>query len=215
LLPLDPIDEEIQSRLRKARVMSQRGDSTGAGAVLESILAEFPNHPEALLLRAKSLEENGKIRDARDLLAEVIKAGMAPISLERKHAELVLKVATRDNIVNAALSDDFTSLLNPDGVKRSPGTAAFFSMLLPGFGQLYNGEVMKGIIFMVAAVLCWIGLLVLGIGSRTVTPWFWPSLIGLGVVYVGSIIDASLKAGSGGRVAKPERPRPPVDKPFE
>jgi TM2 domain-containing membrane protein YozV len=36
---------------------------------------------------------------------------------------------------------------------RSPVTAALLSLVLPGLGQLYNGDVLKGIVFFVGWVL--------------------------------------------------------------
>lgn len=157
----------------------------------------------------------GEVKEARDLLAALIAAGNANVAAERKHAELVLKVASRDHLVNAALSGDFASMINPEGIKRNSATAAFFSMLLPGFGQFYNGEFVKGIIFAIAAVLFWIGLLMLGISAKQVTEWFWPSMIGLAVVYLVAILDAAVAAGRSSPAIRPERPTPPVDKPFE
>jgi len=215
LEPLDPVSDEIQSRLRQARVMEQRGDAAGAEAVLAEILEKYPEHSEAVLLRATALESKGDIKEARDLLAGLIAAGKANVAAERKHAELVLKVAGREHLISAAMTGDFASMMNPEGVKRNAGTAAFFSMLLPGFGQFYNGELVKGIIFAVAAVFCWIGLLMFGIGEKQVTAWFWPSMIGLAVVYLVAILDAAVAAGRSGPAIRPERPVPPVDKPFE
>ncbi|MDQ2985579.1 MAG: hypothetical protein M3R13_02510 [Armatimonadota bacterium] len=213
--PLDLVAEDIQSRLRKAHVLRQRGDALGADNALRELSEAYPDHPETTLLRAEALEREGKLKEARDLLAGVIAGETKSLAAERKHAELVLKVAGRDYAVSALMNDDFASLMSPDGVKRNPGTAAFFSMLLPGFGQIYNAQVVKGIIFMVAAVFFWTGLLKFGVGQKTVTEWFWPSLTGLGLVYVVAILDAAVKAGKGGQAIRPVRPTPPIDKPFE
>ncbi len=213
--PLDAVSEEIQSRLRKARIFEQRGDVAGAEALRKEILEQHPDHPEAVLIRAATHEAKGELKEARDLLAALIAAGNANVAAERKHAELVLKVAGRDHLVSAALTGDFSSMMNPEGIKRNSGTAAFFSMLLPGFGQFYNGEMVKGIIFAAAAVFFWIGLLNFGIGEKEVTEWFWPSMIGLAVVYLVAILDAAVAAGRSGPRIRPERPTPPVDKPFE
>jgi TM2 domain-containing membrane protein YozV len=129
----------------------------------------------------------------------------------------VLKVAERDQLVNFATSDNFSSFMNPEGARKSAGTAAFFSMLLPGFGQVYNGHFVKGIIFVIPAVLAWIGVLNLGIVNGGVTGWFLPSIVLLGIVYVVAIIDAAVVAGRTGSATpiRPNRPVPPVDKPFE
>ena len=47
-------------------------------------------------------------------------------------------------------------LVGPDGAERgsgSPALAAVLSLLLPGLGQAYNGQVLKGALFLVA---CWL-----------------------------------------------------------
>lgn len=213
--PLDQVAEEIQVQLRKARLLEQRGDAQAAEAVRKEIVEAHPDHPEAILIKAEGLEARGDVKAARDTLGELIAAGKANIEIERKHAALVLKVAERDMLLNAAMSDGFGAMMNPQGVKRSSGAAAFFSMLMPGFGQLYNGQLVKGIVYAVVVVLLWIVLLKLGVGTKNVTEWFWPSIGGLALVYIASIIDAAVGAGRSAPAERPARPVPPVDKPFE
>ena len=215
--PLDAVTDEIQAQIRKAHLMRQRGENASAEKILGEIVEKHPGHPEAVLLQAEALEGQGKIKEARDLLAPLIEGDRKTVAIERKHAELVLKVAEREQLVNFALGDDISSLMNPEGVRKSSGTAAFFSMLFPGFGQAYNGHFVKGIIFAAVAVFAWIGVLNLGIAGKSVTDWFLPSIIALGVVYVVAIIDAAVVAGKTGAnvMIRPQRPVPPVDKPFE
>jgi hypothetical protein len=215
--PLDVVTDEIQSQIRKARLLRQRGDGVGAAKIIDELIATHPDHPEALLLKAEALEQSGKIKDARDLLAPLVGGETKNVAIERKHAELVFKVAEREQLVNFALNDNLASLMNPEGARKSAGTAAFFSMLFPGFGQGYNGQFLKGIIFAAVAVFGWIGVLNLGIAGKNVTEWFIPSIITLGAAYVVAIIDAAVVAGknSSAITVRPQRPVPPVDKPFE
>ena len=215
--PLDSISDEIQSQIRKAHLLRQRGENLAAERILAEVIEKHPGHPEAILLQAEALESQKKYKEARDLLAPLLESEVKSVAIERKHAELVLKVAERDQIVNFAMSDNLSSLMNPEGARKSAGTAAFFSMLFPGFGQAYNGHFVKGIVFCVVAVFAWIGVLNLGIAGKTVTGWFMPSIITLGITYVVAIIDAAVVAGRSGSsvVTRPQRPTPPVDKPFE
>ncbi|MEO7453276.1 MAG: hypothetical protein ABIV13_00760 [Fimbriimonadales bacterium] len=170
-----------------------------------------------MLLQAEAFERTGKLKEALDLLGPIVESEMKTVAIERKHAELVLKVAERDQLVNYAMGDNLASLMSPEGARKSAGTAAFFSMLLPGFGQAYNGQFVKGIVFIVIAVLAWIGVLNLGIANGAVTGWFLPSASVLGIAYVVAIIDAAVVAGKTGSATaiRPQRPVPPVDKPFE
>lgn len=215
--PLDSVADEVQSQLRKAHVLRQRGDEAGSRKILDEIVANHPAHPEALLLQAEAFEREGKLKEARDILAPVIDSEVNNITLERKHAELVLKMAERDNLMTFAMSDNLSSLMNPEGARKGAGTAAFFSMLMPGFGQAYNSQFVKGIIFATLAVLGWIGMLNYGVVNGEVTGWFVPSSIVLGGSYLVAIIDAAVVAGRTGASAaiRPQRPVPPVDKPFE
>ena len=38
---------------------------------------------------------------------------------------------------------------------KSPGLAAVLSFFVPGLGQIYNGEIGKGIAFVFLYILCW------------------------------------------------------------
>ena len=65
---------------------------------------------------------------------------------------------------------------------KNPGAAAVLSFLIPGLGQLMNGEIGLGIGMMVLAFLAWMSLfIVIGI-------------IALPAVYIWSIADAYNKA---------------------
>jgi len=40
---------------------------------------------------------------------------------------------------------------------KNPGTAAVLSFLIPGVGQIYNGRILIGIIWLVLTGVSWIG----------------------------------------------------------
>jgi hypothetical protein len=48
-------------------------------------------------------------------------------------------------------------LYQPRDVDKNPVVAALLSLLIPGLGQLYNGEVVKGIVFFIGwiTILAW------------------------------------------------------------
>jgi len=57
--------------------------------------------------------------------------------------------------------------------RKDPGVAVLCSFFLPGAGQLYNGQVGKGLAFMVATVVNFF-LLFIGIGFLTgLATWIW------------------------------------------
>ena len=40
---------------------------------------------------------------------------------------------------------------------RNPGTAAVLSVLVPGVGQLYNGKIWRGVVWLIITPGLWIG----------------------------------------------------------
>jgi TM2 domain-containing membrane protein YozV len=59
------------------------------------------------------------------------------------------------------------------GVSRSPGIALLLSFFIPGAGQLYNGEIGKGVAFIVANALAFVlTLAVIGFFLLPVV-WIW------------------------------------------
>lgn len=221
---LDPIEEEMQSALRKAHVLRARGDNAGADAAVMEAVARYPEHPQSLEIKADAFISQGKLAEARDVLAEAMKRSPGRVSLERKHAEVVLKIAEKDMAIKAAMEGiDIQSLMNPAGVKRHSGTAAFLNVLLPGFGQVYNGELGKGLVIAAVAVVLWVGLFTFGLDESKIsgqnssrpTSLFWPFVVLLLSCYIVSILDAAVTAGKTAAPPPPPRPTPPVDKPFE
>jgi hypothetical protein len=80
--------------------------------------------------------------------------------------------------------------------KRSPAYAALFSLVVPGLGQVYNGEVIKGLV----VVVLWLGIFGLNAANIRVAMTGGPGR-GIGSLYgpqidVGSIADA-LFSGAG------------------
>ena len=75
------------------------------------------------------------------------------VALEDKIAKAALKRAARLNAV--ALSQAYLDgTVKSDMVKRNPAYAALFSLLLPGLGQVYNGQLVKGMGMLFAYTLC-------------------------------------------------------------
>ena len=59
----------------------------------------------------------------------------------------------------------------PSPVFKNPGLAAVLSFFYMGLGQIYNGQIAKGVAFLVAYSISWILMIVL-IGFLT-TPILW------------------------------------------
>ena len=44
-----------------------------------------------------------------------------------------------------------------DTEKRSPGVAAVLSVIIPGVGQIYNGDFLRGIFWLIVTPGMWLG----------------------------------------------------------
>ena len=55
--------------------------------------------------------------------------------------------------------------------KKSTGIAAIASVILPGLGQIYNGQIGKGIMFIILAII--FGVLVILLIGLILYPLFW------------------------------------------
>lgn len=217
--PLDPIADEIETARRQVHVYQSRGDRESASQVIDAVIAKYPDHPDALEAKADHLIHAGELNQAKELLAKIVRAFPGRIETERKYARLVLKLEERNLSASLLMGEgDFASLMNPAGVKRSAGTAAILSLLAPGFGQIYNGQLMRGIVLLLVAVVLWTLMFTIGyVGagqSGQMTAVGWALAVLLAAFYLGCLLDAAISAPKHA-IAAPARPTPPVDKPFE
>lgn len=213
--PLDPIEDEIEAARRRAHVFEGRGNREAALAALAEVVEKYPDHPNAREAHADILIAAGKLEEAKEVLGALVKEFPGRIETERKHARLVLKLDERN--ISAALllgEGDLTALMNPAGAKRSAGTAALLSLLAPGFGQIFNGELVRGLTMLGISVVLWILFFTVGYTNEiNLVGWVLAAL--LVVLYVGCLLDAAVSAPKHAMGPPPPRPTPPVDKPFE
>lgn len=55
--------------------------------------------------------------------------------------------------------------------KKNPGVAVLLSFFIPGLGQIYNGQIMKGIVFIILASI--FGFLTVVLIGYILYPLFW------------------------------------------
>jgi len=212
----DTVAADVEDALSKARVFVSRREASAALAVMDELLRKYPEHPKVLDAKGDILRELGKLEEARECYAKVISNHKGWISTEKKHAEVVFQLEQAKYATETLMKEmSFAELMNPAGVKRSGGTAAFLSLLLPGFGQIYNGEFIKGIVMLLIAVISWVLLFTVGWVGASINAVGWFFIVVLVMLYIVSMIDAG--AGAAKRVPSPPppRPKPPVDLPFE
>lgn len=82
--------------------------------------------------------------------------------------------------------------LLPKPKKRYPIIAGFLTLLVPGLGQMYNGQIKKGAIIYSVFLL---GLITL-IATRSITSYYglWTLIIFPGIIYLYAFLDAIITA---------------------
>lgn len=184
----EPTPAEIQNRVRellgRATLRRARGDHEEALKLAQ----------EALVLDQASWESHELMGD---ILLDLKRADQALASyraarqlnerrptLEEKIGRAALAQATKQHA--AEMSQALLEGRHPGApTKRSPAYAALFSLVVPGLGQVYNMEVVKGLVVVVA----WLALFALNAANIRAAMATRPAG-NLGTLY-GPQIDAS------------------------
>jgi len=150
------------------------------------------------------------------------------VGLERKYAQTVLQSTNTMSVedqLRYGMSDSL--FITGDDNVAGLGAARFLSAIVPGVGQMVLGKTTKGVILFVtwALLIGWVclwnkdfGALMVylqGKGGPPNSRIFIP-IIGMAAVWIASMAD--LFGGQSKTVArhsKVERPKPPVDLPFD
>lgn len=219
--PLDPVIEQIQDLMRNYEVLRRKGDKVGAQRVIEQIESQFPDHPNTKEARADWLRDEGRIGEARAIYKELIDEYSGRVATEKKYADLVFANEGQTAEIRQMLeAEKFSNILAPPGTVRNPNTSAVLSLILPGLGQVYNGELTRGLSFLGWSAISWLVFLMFGHvpGRPTITGIGFLALASIGIASIAAILDAFTGAPRGAdfsKVEKKERPKPPVDLPFE
>ncbi len=101
---------------------------------------------------------------------------------------------------------DTVSVAAPPIPQKSPVVAVALSMLMPGAGQLYDGEPGKAALHfgLFAGSVGWVWARNIGPTNADIKPLDWVSVATVGVTYLWAAIDAGVSARGG-----PESPAEP------
>jgi hypothetical protein len=230
--PLEPIQEptpedieRAEALIRQSRVERMRGNRKAASDLLEQAAAVAPTSSTIAEALGDDLAERGQVAAALDKYAIALKHDSTNVGLERKYAEMVLRTKAAGSIedqLRASLSDSLF-LTSSDSV-AGLSAARWLSAIVPGVGQLTLGRTAKGLWMLGGWVVCMALTVVFNRDLEQLIRFSAggnakPSLIVLLPVFIGFVIwIASLADLSGGKTAgrqKIERPKPPVDLPYE
>jgi tetratricopeptide (TPR) repeat protein len=156
----EPTLSEIRNRIRellgRATLLRARGESDQALRLVQEAVDLDQNSWESHELAGDLYLDMGRGEQALDSYRRARQLNESRGVLEEKIGRAALVRAARQR-VSAASEALLAGRGQPSDVRRKPGIAALLSFLIPGLGQLYNGEVVKGFI-MAALFLALFGL---------------------------------------------------------
>lgn len=208
---------EAENLVRQARLMRTRGNSAEAASLLAQAESKAPGGTSIMEAIGDEMAALGKRSEAKRYYKRAHGLDPKNVSAERKFAELVFST-------NVA-SMTFTSQAESE-VVASARSAAILNFLLPGVGQMVLGHYVKGVIFLVVVLGCWIGAVVLGL-PKFIASFFGnapgtysPAVFVLTPVAIVAHIIAIADAKGHSKDAElrrhmATRPKPPADLPFE
>ncbi len=146
--------EQFDRHILSARLFLKQNRHADAQGVVDQLLEEHAENSEVHELQGDVHRAQGKRKDARAAYEKALGLDSTNVTVERKHAELVLYIGEGARAEKQRLS----LLDNPDaprgdGKKRSSLSAVIYACLFPGLGQLYNREHEKGLALFVAGAI--------------------------------------------------------------
>ncbi len=97
----------------------------------------------------------------------------------------------------AAQSKDTALVPTIPAAEKNRAVAVALSLLMPGAGQLYNGQEGKAALHfgLFAGSVTWVALRDIGPTNADIRPMDWLSVICVGATYVWAAVDAAVGAG--------------------
>ncbi|RYG25407.1 hypothetical protein EON82_07255 [bacterium] len=229
-LPPPPTPEQAEQAerlVRQAVLEKRRGNKEAVTKLLQEAVAVAPGAPATLEALGDDFAERRRTKEALEYYRRAKELDPKNVGLERKHAELALRVGMAGSIedqMRANLSDSW--FIGQGDNTASLGTARLLSFIAPGLGHLVLGRTAAGFGLLGTWIACMVWLLIqhndvaglvkmiLGGRGNFGGGIFPPLLIAIITLFMAV---GSLSGGrSAARKAKPKaHPKPPVDLPFE
>jgi TM2 domain-containing membrane protein YozV len=182
-----PSEKEQADRfLTSARLELRREHFQKAYDICFQALELTPGDPVVLEMLGDILQGLGRVDDAIASYHRGAEIEPHPATVEKKYGELML-MQNHPELIAAE-----------EDIPRSPWLAVFFSSLLPGAGQFYNGETTKGLVItglalILTLVLGWSPFGFSGTG-RQLTGGLTFLLLFSSALYIYSMVDANVVA---------------------
>jgi len=136
-------DEEKERLLRFALLYFRRGETKKALQTTQQVLEADPNNSTALELLGDIKAELGELQEALELYKKAKENNPSSDEVETKIARTVLRIAEEEG--------KFDLKLEP--MKKLPLLSGFLSLVFAGLGQIYNGDISKGIVGIILSFL--------------------------------------------------------------
>ena len=146
---MTPVDPALERVLSEIYLRLRQGKFAEARERLAKAKDLAPDAPAVLEIEGDIDFAQHKYRGAETLYREALARDPQNSKLEEKFARTLLKVHEPDYAYLRAYDDSLWS----NRVPRKPIASALLSALLPGLGQLFNGDLLKGIVLICCDVL--------------------------------------------------------------
>lgn len=214
--PTPEQQEKAEQLLRQMSVFKMRGNQELAAKALEEAASIAPGSAEVILALHEDLMSRKQYAKAEALLSEAVLIYPIHPQIEGLYGEAVLRKLGAGDPLSYSDKAEFTK------------AASLLSGFFPGAGQIVMGDLTTGLTMagVFVASMVWASLIpngfsglmgMVGIGKTKATEFNGLILIPLFfalAAYVWSVNDASSRAKRAVKVARKERPVPPVDRPF-
>jgi tetratricopeptide (TPR) repeat protein len=183
--------EQADRLLTAANLARRRGNYVEAEQRCREAIDKNPSDASALEIYGDILQATGRVDDAVLAYDRARQLDPNRRSAERKYADLVLQ------------QNRSIELLSEEYIPRNPMVAVLMSSLLPGAGQMYNGQPVKGLLIAIGMLIC---VFVLGwtdygfsTGLTSITPPLVIFMLLAGAIYIYAVVDANMNARKGRR----------------
>jgi len=163
---------KVRGLLGQATILRARGQHGEALKLAQEALTLDEKNAEIHELIGDLLMASGRGAEAFDSFRRARELSPGRTALEDKLARAALRRA--DKLRSAQIAEAMLAgTYKPEAPPRKPGYAAVFSLLIPGLGQIYNGELLRGLAILAGYVLLLV-LTSLGVrGEAGVGPGGW------------------------------------------
>ncbi len=225
-LPAAEIAREADMLVARSFHSRTKGDKTMADRLLKEAFTKAPNAPSVLEALGDDYLERRMYEHAREVFERAKLLDPKSANIERKYGLAVLtqyNAGSIDDQLRLGLNDSM--LLNANDQVAGGASALILSVFLPGLGHLILGRTVTGISILVGWLvsLIWFLLdykdfaaliqLAAGKQSQPSLGVLIPLFI-MAIIWIGTLKSLTGPIKSETR-QKVDRPRPPVDLPFE